>query len=264
MAGYPPYSDAEAGSAGDGYSFDDQSIRRGFIRKVYSILTVQLLVSMAFIAIFVLHEPTKRFVQQNAWLVFVAMGVQIVTMLIIACCGEVRRNFPMNFILLAIFTLSMSFMLGVISSVHTGETVMLAAGITAAVCFALTIFAFQTKLDFTVCGGEYRLKTQLTLKLVILINLLFSGVLFAAAIILLIFGIVSIFFPGRTIKLIYASVGALLFSVYLIYDTQLMLGGKHKYSISPEEYIFAALNLYMDVVQIFIQILTILGIVRDD
>lgn len=42
------------------------------------------------------------------------------------------------------------------------------------------------------------------------------------------------------------------------------MGGKHKYSISPEEYFFAALNLYMDVVQIFIQILTILGIVNDD
>ena len=25
-----------------------------------------------------------------------------------------------------------------------------------------------------------------------------------------------------------------------------MMGGKHKYSISPEEYIFVALNLYLD------------------
>jgi FtsH-binding integral membrane protein len=66
-----------------------------------------------------------------------------------------------------------------------------------------------------------------------------SGVLFVAVIVLLLFGIIAMFFPGKTITLIYASCGALLFCVYLIYDTQLMMGGKHKYSISPEEYIFA-------------------------
>jgi protein lifeguard len=49
----------------------------------------------------------------------------------------------------------------------------------------------------------------------------------------------------------------------LIYDTQMMMGGKHKYSISPEEYIFAALNLYLDIVQIFMHILTIIGATRD-
>lgn len=42
-----------------------------------------------------------------------------------------------------------------------------------------------------------------------------------------------------------------------------MMGGSHKYSISPEEYIFAALNLYMDIVNIFIYILTILSATRD-
>ena len=41
----------------------------------------------------------------------------------------------------------------------------------------------------------------------------------------------------------YGAVGALIFSLFIIYDTQLMLGGKHKYALDPEEYIFAALNL---------------------
>ena len=39
-----------------------------------------------------------------------------------------------------------------------------------------------------------------------------------------------------------------------MFDTQLMLGGKHKYSLSPEEYIFAALNLYLDIVNMFVYI----------
>lgn len=101
----------------------------------------------------------------------------------------------------------------------------------------------------------------------------------------MLFGLLAIFFPGKTITLVYASAGALLFSIYLIYDTQvkksliilnfliniisyslkkkLMMGGSHKFSISPEEYVFAALNLYLDIVQIFMYILTIIGATRD-
>jgi len=82
-------------------------------------------------------------------------------------------------------------------------------------------------------------------------------------VVFLIFGIVAIFVKGKIITLVYASIGALLFSVYLIYDTQLMMGGEHKYSISPEEYIFAALNLYLDIINIFMYILTIIGASRD-
>ena len=38
-----------------------------------------------------------------------------------------------------------------------------------------------------------------------------------------------------------------------------MLGGKHKYSLSPEEYIFAALNLYLDIINLFLYLLSIFG-----
>jgi FtsH-binding integral membrane protein len=117
----------------------------------------------------------------------------------------------------------------------------MAAGICAAVCFGLTMFAFQTKWDFTILGGG----------------------LFVALIVLIVFGIFAMIFPGRIMILVYASFGALLFCLYLVYDTQLMMGGKHKYSISPEEYIFAALNLYLDIVNIFMYILMIIGAARD-
>ena len=57
----------------------------------------------------------------------------------------------------------------------------------------------------------------------------------------------------------FGSVGALIFSLYIVYDTQMMMGGKHKYSLSPEEYIFAALNLYLDIINLFLYLLSIFG-----
>lgn len=53
-----------------------------------------------------------------------------------------------------------------------------------------------------------------------------------------------------------------VFLKYLVFDTQLMLGGSKKYSLSPEEYIFAALNLYIDIIMLFLYILEIIGIAR--
>jgi len=64
-------------------------------------------------------------------------------------------------------------------------------------------------------------------------------VLFVSVLILMIFGIFASIFRTETLTLVYASIGALLFCIYLVYDIQLMMGGKHKYSIHPEEFIFA-------------------------
>lgn len=246
--GYSPYGVGQPGQYGQeedpdvkGFEFNDESIRRGFIRKVYSILMCQLSLSLGFIALCVYHEGTKHWLRRHPEMFWVAFAILFITMISMACCTNVRRSSPMNFIFLGLFTCAQTFLLGVITSKVPAETVLLGVGITAAVCLGLTLFAFQTKWDFTVMGG----------------------VLFVAAIVLLLFGVVAIFFPGRTMTLIYGSIGALLFSVYLIYDTQMMMGGKHKYSISPEEYIFAALNLYIDIVNIFIYILTILSASRD-
>jgi len=49
---------------------------------------------------------------------------------------------------------------------------------------------------------------------------------------------------------------------YLVFDTQMMMGGNKKYSISPEEYIFAALSLYIDIVMLFMYILEIIGLTK--
>lgn len=45
---------------------------------------------------------------------------------------------------------------------------------------------------------------------------------------------------------------------FLAVDTQMILGNK-QLALSPEEYVFAALNLYTDIINIFLYILAIIG-----
>lgn len=212
-------------------------MRRAFIQKVYFILSLQLLVTLGIISAFVLNEELQDYIAEQPHLLIAAFVITFITMIALACCPSVRRKAPMNYLCLGIFTMAEGFLLGVISSIYDPVTVLTAVGVTAAICFALTLFAMQTKWDFTVMGGFL---------LVILMIFLF-------------FGFMMFFLHSHVMKLIYCSVGVLIFSLYLLYDTQLMLGGKHQYSISPDEYVFAALNLYVDVVQIFMYILNLLG-----
>ena len=133
--------------------FDDKAVRRNFIKKVYSILMVQLVVTGAIISLFIFVDRIKTYVQVNTWVRWTSWGVSLVVLIALACCESVRRRYPLNIVFLAIFTLCEGVVLGVVAGVYEVDAVLIAVGITAAVTLGLTLFAFQTKIDFTACGG---------------------------------------------------------------------------------------------------------------
>jgi len=63
----------------------------------------------------------------------------------------------------------------------------------------------------------------------------------------------QLFFYSETVELVFAAAGALLFCGFIIYDTHLLM---HK--LSPEEYILAAINLYLDIINLFLHLLRLL------
>ncbi|RWS12393.1 lifeguard-like protein [Dinothrombium tinctorium] len=222
-------------------AFEEKSIRLGFIRKVYGILSVQLFISFAFVLIPTVNEHVALFARNNPWLLILSLVIAFGSMITLACC-EVHRSFPTNFICLGLFTLAESFMLMAVGATTKPEIVLWAVIITAVVCIALTIFAFQTKIDFTV----------------------FNGIMFVLLIVLMVMGIIMMFIEwSRVLHLVYAGLGAFIFSAYLVIDTQMIIGGSHKYQFSPEDYVFAAITLYVDIINLFLMILTILQASRD-
>ncbi|XP_051878609.1 protein lifeguard 2a [Pristis pectinata] len=242
-ATFSPYS--QPNNSGNTETFateawNNQLVRHTFVRKVYAILMVQLLTTFGIVAVFIFYDPVRKYVRKNLILYYTSFGVFIFTYLILACCSGVRRRFPWNLILLSIFTLSMSYMAGMLTTYHNTKTVLLCIGITALVCFTVTIFSFQTKFDFTSCHG---LLFGMTMAL------LMTGLIMA-------FTVPFGYLPW--LQTIYAGLGAVAFTLFLAYDTQLLVGNK-RYSLSPEEHIFAALCLYVDIVFIFMFFLQLFG-----
>ncbi|XP_052016146.1 protein lifeguard 2 isoform X2 [Apodemus sylvaticus] len=226
------------------FSWDDQKVRRLFIRKVYTILLVQLLVTLAVVALFTFCDVVKDYVQANPGWYWASYAVFFATYLTLACCSGPRRHFPWNLILLTIFTLSMAYLTGMLSSYYNTTSVLLCLGITALVCLSVTIFSFQTKFDFTSCQGVL---------FVLLMTLFFSGLL------------LSILLPFQYVPwlhAVYAVLGAGVFTLFLAFDTQLLMGNR-RHSLSPEEYIFGALNIYLDIIYIFTFFLQLFGTNRE-
>uniref|UniRef100_A0A3P8TJD1 Zgc:110410 n=1 Tax=Amphiprion percula TaxID=161767 RepID=A0A3P8TJD1_AMPPE len=211
----------------------------GFIRKVYLTLLIQLLLTVGIICaflywLFICYLRYSLYSLKNRVLV-------LVFIVAFSCCDNLRRQVPLNFIALGLFTIVEGMMLGSVSALFKAEAVMWAVGATALVSFSLSLFAMQSKWDFTTASGS----------------------LWVFGWTLLSFALLCAILRSQYLYITYACLGTLLFSLYLVFDTQLILGGKHrKYQVSPEEYIFAALNLYLDIVSLFLLLLQLIGLCR--
>lgn len=204
-------------------------IRLGFLRKVYGILSVQLLATTLVAAVCLFNEPVQQFVQHNSWMMMVSL---IGTFASLFALMWKRQETPTNYILLAVFTVMEAYAVGVIVTLYEVSSVIEAFILTLAVTAGLTAYTLQTKRDFTV---HY-------------------GCLFSLLWVLILAGFMQLFFPGDLMERGLAVGGAVLFSFFIIVDTQMMM---HK--LSPEEYMLAAINLYLDILNLFLHILRMLG-----
>jgi FtsH-binding integral membrane protein len=223
-------------------------VRIGFIRKVYGILAVMLSISSFFICLSTVKPIHDYFDQREDGkeihpifiiLLIISFIGTFATLIPLFCCRSVARRVPLNYILLLIFTLCESYCLFFISACYEPQIVITAMVLTAAIVLGITFYAMTTKSDFTMCGG----------------------CLFACLFLFIAFGILLAIFGINNNKSVYmfvCLVGLLIYSIYLVYDTQLTMGqGAFKYEI--DEYVWAAVNLYIDIIEIFIYILRILG-----
>lgn len=64
-----------------------------------------------------------------------------------------RHHVPVNFVLLAAFTVTEAITVGVVVSMYEAQVVVKAFVLTCAITTALTVYTFQTKRDFTNMGA---------------------------------------------------------------------------------------------------------------
>ncbi|CAN6439632.1 unnamed protein product [Victoria cruziana] len=213
---------------------ESPQLRWAFIRKIYSILTIQLLLTVAVAAVVVTVRPISLFfASTTAGLVLYIVIILLPFILLIPLSFYHQRH-PVNLVLLGLFTVCLSFLVGLTCAFTSGKVILEAAILTAAMVVSLTLYTFwaaRRGQDFGFLGPF----------------------LFGALFILIIFGFIQAFFPlGKITTMIYGALAAIIFCGYIVYDTDNLI---KRYTY--DEYIWAAVALYLDIINLFLSLLTL-------
>lgn len=206
--------------------------RSKFIQKVYALVFTQMICTMAIVSTFTMIK-TLRENLMNYYASLACIILCIILGIFSIWFKKIVRKYPFNYIFLYLFTAVFSYpiayyssrysILGVISSIFV------ASGISGSLAFA-----------------AYKIRKEFTLIIGLAVGFI-SGISFFA--ISLSFSYTSISQVG--IRMIFISI----FIVYLVWDLQLICGGRHNY-LSYDDYVISALLIYVDICALFLYVLS--------
>ena len=203
--------------------------RATLVRRTYLLVFAGILVTMLGCAFGFTQPGIMQAVARHPFLSF------LVTFVPLLGAQALRDRFPANIGLTLAFTFAEGVWLSPVMYVAQqqspgiiGQTALL-TGSTFAV---LTLYAFLSRRDFSAWGGF------LTVGLWVLIAT----------------SLLNLFFHNAAADLWLAGVGTLLFSGLLVFDTWRL---RHMYG--PDDYVLAAVNIYLDLLNLFLFILRLLS-----
>ncbi|RDU70452.1 Bax inhibitor-1/YccA family protein [Helicobacter brantae] len=146
--------------------------------------------------------------------------------------GKTGLNLLMLFAFTTLSGITLVPLLGFVISRAGVGAVAQALGMTTIIFGVMSLYAIKTKKDLANMGK----------------------MLFIALIVVIVCSIINIFLNSSPFQIVIAGGSAILFSLFIAYDTQKIIKGMYE---SP---IDAAIDLYLDFLNIFISILQIIGL----
>ena len=201
------------------YSAD---VRADFIRKVYSLFFLSMLVTVGLGAYAAQYTPVIA-----GFMLPLAIG----GIVCIIALSFARRVPGVNLALLLLYSAIQGAIFGPLLSLFEARYPGIAAEAgwtTIAVFGGLTAYVFASKKDFSFLGG----------------------MLFMSLIALVVAGFVMFFVHAAWASMIYSVAGVLIFSGFVLYDTSQII-----HRLAPEDAVMGAVTLYLDFVNLFLFIL---------
>ena len=201
-----------------------------FIKKVYSLLAMSM--GTAAIGAYMGSGPLLLLVAPNMMLFF------ILQIALIFFASFAARKPGLNMVALFSFTTVSGLTLGPLLY-QVGPSIAAEAFALTAITFAgLSMYVVYSKKDFS----------------------FMSGFLMTGLIVLVVGGLLNMFFiQSGMVHFVMSGASVLLFSGFILYDTSNIM----RY-YGTDEYVSATLALYLDVLNLFIALLSILGIMSDE
>lgn len=172
---------------------------------------------------------------RSEFTLIIATIVIIATLCPLYCSKDIRMSVPANYILLLMFTLGESLLVANLTSYFEPESVIAAIIVFSVATFSLWSISLCIKSMDHFWPG-------------MIISILIAMILQTLT---LSFYLTSNFDAGYVVDGI---AGTIVYSVYVIIDLKIILE-----KVDIDDYILGAITLYLDLIQLFIKILQILG-----
>ena len=128
-------------------------------------------------------------------------------------------------------------MVAFICALYDPMVVAIAASLTAFATLALTTYALLTSVDFTFAAGSLDL---------------FSAALFGCTLLALLLP------SSQILRIVISGVSVIVFGLYLIFDIEMIVGG-HYCEFGIDDYVIAAMQVYLDIIMMFLHIVKLIG-----
>ena len=211
---------------------DEYKVKTNFIRRIYTLLCMQLALTCAMCYVFYTVDSLKNYVLNTPGLLWTAIIMTFVFLIVGSppCYG---RHHPMNLIALLGFTLSESYVVGYTCIFYDSALVIMACGITLSTFVGLTGYVMYTKKDFHFLGAG----------------------LYSCLWIIILGGLIALFLPNMPIfNVAMAILGCIIAVGYILYDTSEIIN-----RMEIDEYVFACMSLYIDIIMLFVNLLQLLS-----
>jgi FtsH-binding integral membrane protein len=203
--------------------------RATLVRRTYTLVLVSVIVTMVG-ASFGLSQPRLlQFAAQHPFIMF------FITLAPLLLATRRKAEFPMNIGLVLVFNFAIGVFISPALFIYGRQQPGLigqAAMLTLGAFGILTLYAFVSRRDFSAMGSF------LVVGLFVLIGT----------------SILNFFIGNATADLWLAGAAVLIFSGLLVFDTWRL---RNRYG--PDEYVGAAVNIYLDLLNMFMAVLRILG-----
>lgn len=207
--------------------------RATLVRRTYTLVFISILVTMGGVALGFSQPALMQAVARHPFLSMIVAFAPLIAAM------SFRDRFPANIGMVLLFTLVMGVVISptilVYESMQPG-VVGQAALLTGSAFAVLTGYAFLSRRDFSAWGSFFMVGLW---------------VLIATS-------VLNFFFRNETASLWIAGGTVLVFSGLLVYDTWRL---RNRYA--PDQYVQAAVAIYLDLLNMFLAILQLLGGRRD-
>jgi len=196
--------------------------RLGFLRRVFGLITLQMVLSIGMISLFWYVDSARSKIRDRQDFVFMGGFALVIISVPLLCFPPIRNARPYNIPLFTLFSLVEAYLLAVTTAYFGQLAIFEGVILTAIITGSFSLFtSVQSNRDIS-SWGVY---------------------LYVLSVSLVMLGVFRLIFPSVSNTANFWGIfGAFLFCVMATFDCQLLM-----LAIKPDQFILAAFSLYLDI-----------------